>query len=275
MRHPNIARRPAAIRLFLAALVAFACVFPLAALDAPEMAGPVNDLAGVMSGQERDELRTYLTAVNDQTGVQVAVLTVDSLEGDDLEAFSMRVAEKWKLGQADKDNGALLVVAIKERSLRIEVGYGLEGELTDMKSGLIIRNVIVPYFKDGRYGAGIVAGAKNIVGIATGNASIVAKEVANPPARQGSGGGVAGIIFFVFFLMILAGGMGRRRRGGRVNAGGLIWPFIIGSMLSGSDRHHHHNDHWGGGFGGGGFGGGGGFSGGGGGFGGGGASGGW
>jgi uncharacterized protein len=269
------ARHPAAIRLFLAAIIAIVTVLPLAALDAPEMAGPVNDLAGVMSAQEKEELQSYLTAVNDQTGVQVAVLTVDSLEGDDLEAFSMRVAEKWKLGQADKDNGALLVVAIKERSLRIEVGYGLEGELTDMKSGLIIRNVIVPYFKNGQYGAGIIAGAKNIVGIATGNSSIVANEVSNPPARHDSGSGIAGFVFLVIFLIILAGGMGRRRRGGRVNSGGLIWPFIIGSMLSGSNRHHH--DNWGGGFGGGsGFGGGGGgFSGGGGGFGGGGASGGW
>ena len=102
----------------------------------------------------------------------MAVLTVKSLEGDSIENFSINTAKKWKLGQADKDNGALLVVAIDERALRIEVGYGLEGTLTDMQNGLIIRNVIVPYFKSGDYGAGITEGVNKIVGIATGNETI-------------------------------------------------------------------------------------------------------
>jgi uncharacterized protein len=240
-------------------------------LAAPDMNGPVNDLANVMSAAERSELTDYLVAVNNQTGVQVAVLTVPSLEGDSIEAFSMRVAEKWKLGQADKDNGALLVIALAERSLRIEVGYGLEGDLTDVKSGLIIRNVIVPYFKSGDYGRGIIAGAKNIVGIATNDASIVSENVRKPDSESGSGAGVAGIIFLIIFIMIISGAArGRNRRHGG-GMGGIIWPLIVGSMLSNSGRNHHHSSWGGGGFGGGG----GGFSGGGGGFGGGGASGGW
>ncbi len=265
-----------AIQSFALACALVFAASPLAAqLAAPEMNGPVNDLAGVMSASERGELTDYLVAVNNQTGVQVAVLTVPSLEGDSIEAFSMRVAEKWKLGQADKDNGALLVVALAERSLRIEVGYGLEGELTDAKSGLIIRNVIVPYFKTGNYGKGIIAGAKNIVGIATNDASIVSENVRKPDQDSGSGAGFAGIIFLIIFIMILSGAArGRNRRHGG-GMGGIIWPLIIGSMLSNSGRHRHSS--WGGGSGGGfgGFGGGGGFSGGGGGFGGGGASGGW
>ena len=159
---------PRAVMLALAAiLIAFAS--PVFALDVPDMAGPVNDRAGVMSESERTELTAYLSDVNAQTGVQIAVLTVKSLEGDSIESYSMKVAEKWKLGQADKDNGALLVVAIDDRALRIEVGYGLEPVLTDAKSGLIIRNKIVPWFKSGNYGEGIIDGAKTIAAIATGN----------------------------------------------------------------------------------------------------------
>ena len=263
----NIKRLFLAFAVSVSPLILFALVPSNAmALEVPAMNGPVNDLAGVMSAAEKSELEAYLSAVNNQTGVQVAVLTVPSLDGDAIEDFSIRVAEKWKLGQADKDNGALLVVSIEDRSLRIEVGYGLEESLTDMKSGLIIRSVIVPYFKQGEYGSGIIAGAKNIVGIATSNAEIVSEQVRNPENdNSGSGSGIAGIIFVIVFILIMMAGRGRRGRGG---SGGLLWGLLLGSMLSSSNR----NDHWSSG---GGFGGGGGFSGGGGGFGGGGASGGW
>ncbi len=266
-----IARKFAFVTLFTAA-----CLFPLAALDAPEMNGPVNDLALIMNSAEKSELTSYLQAVSDQTGVQVAVLTVDSLKGDSIEAFSMRVAEKWKLGNKEKDTGAILVVSVQDRAIRIEVGYGLEGELTDLKSGLIIRNVITPAFKNGTYGEGIIAGARNMVGIATGNAEIVAENVRNPPSEENSGSGFAGIIFFIIFVLMMMGGAGRRRGGG----GGLLWGMLLGSMLnsgrsghssSGSGHSSGGSFRSGGGF----SGGGGGFSGGGGSFGGGGASGGW
>lgn len=258
--------------LIIAVIVSFAlaCIpAPLAALEAPAMNGPVNDLAGVLSASEKTELSNYLNSVNSQTGVQVAVLTVPSLEGDSIETFAMNVAEKWKLGDSEKDNGALLVVSIEEKALRIEVGYGLEGSLTDMKSGLIIRNVIVPYFRAGQYGKGVMAGAQNIVGIATDNASIVAQNVQNEQAAtsSSSGGGIFGLVFFILFILLMSGGLGRRRGGG-----GLLWGLLLGSMLN-SGR--HSGSSWSGRSGGGFGGGGGGFSGGGGGFGGGGASGGW
>jgi len=241
--------------------------FPVFALEVPAMSGPVNDLAGIMSVTEKADLESYLSAVNEQTGVQIAVLTVPSLEGDPIEDFSMRVADTWKLGQADKDNGALLVISVQDRNLRIEVGYGLEESLTDMKSGLIIRSVIVPYFKQGEYGSGIIAGAKNMVGIATGNAEIVNESVKKSgDAQTNSGSGIAGIVFIIIFMLIMSAG---GRRGGRGGMGGLFWGLLFGSMLSSGRR-----DSWSGHSGGGGFGGGG-FSGGGGGFGGGGASGGW
>jgi len=270
---------------FLCILLALICAFalPLAALEPPAMNGPVNDLAGVLSAEDKASLTEYLTATNDQTGVQVAVLTVKSLEGDSIENFSINVAKKWELGQKDKNNGALLVVAIDERALRIEVGYGLEGTLTDMQSGLIIRDVIVPFFKSGDYGTGITEGAKKIVGIATGNETIQ-EETDSSLGVAGQGatdvaGGITGFVFFIIFMIIMMIA-GRRRRGmngRRGGLGGLFWGMFLGSLLSGSGR---SGSGWGGssgsGFGGGSsFGGGGGFSGGGGSFGGGGASGGW
>lgn len=233
----------------------------LTALDVPPLAGPVNDLAGVLSTQEKHELEAYLTAVDNQTGVQIAVLTIPSLEGDSLESFSIRTVEAWELGQKGEDNGALLLVSLEDRAVRIEVGYGLESTLTDAKSGLIIRNVIAPHFRAGRYGSGILEAVKNMVGIATNNEEILSQSVRNPE-RESSRPNLAGILFFIIFLLTM---LGRGRRGGLLSA------FLLGSMLGGGRR--------GGGFGGGGFSGGGfsggGFSGGGGGFGGGGASGGW
>lgn len=262
--------------LFIAIAVALlAIATPLKALEAPEMNGPVNDLAGAMSAGERAELADYLSAVNAQTGAQIAVLTVKSLEGDSIESFSMSVAEKWKLGQADKDNGALLVVSIGDRALRIEVGYGLEGELTDMKSGLIIRNVIVPYFKSGDYGSGIIAGAKSMAEIATGNASIAETEgEAAPAADTDVVGGTFGFIVFILFFAFMIAGSRRRRHGGS-GIGNMLAGMALGSLLSSGRRGSGWSGRSGGGFGGFGGGGGGGFSGGGGSFGGGGASGGW
>ncbi len=243
----------------------FVAVHAAFALEIPEMRGPVNDLAGILSANERTELDSYLSTVNDQTGVQVAVLTVRSLEGASIEDFSMRVAEKWKLGQADKDNGALLVISLEDRAIRIEVGYGLEQSLTDIKCGLIIRSVIAPLFRSGQYGQGIIAGAKNVVGIATDNAEIVSNEVLNPDkAGSSSGSGIGGIVIFIIFMILMSMG-GMQRRGG--GAGGLFWGLLLGSMLSSSGRNGHGSGNSSG------FGGG--FSGGGGGFGGGGASGGW
>ncbi|AEE15720.1 TPM domain-containing protein [Treponema brennaborense] len=256
-----------------AVCAAFFCIvlsLHLSALSIPQWIGPVNDQAGVMSAAEKNELSGYLTDLNNQTGVQMAVLTVPSLGGASIEELAIRTADAWKLGQADTDNGALLVVALEERELRIEVGYGLESVLTDAKSGLIIRNVITPYFRDGKYGAGIIAGIKNMAGIATDNAELVSESVQNGDTASDAIGAAA--FFFIVFIVIVTAGVStsiRGRRYGRYR-GPIIMPPP--TFRSRNDSDHH----FGGGFGGfGGFGGGGGFSGGGGGFGGGGASGRW
>ena len=103
-------------------LAATLFVVPALSLEPPQWSGPVQDLAQVMTAQQRQELTEYLTTVNDQTGIQMAVLTIPSLEGDSIEDFSFRTASAWKLGQEKEDNVALLVVSEGDRELRIEVG---------------------------------------------------------------------------------------------------------------------------------------------------------
>ena len=264
---------------FAAVCFFFAAASVRAETSVPAMASPVVDEAGVIDDNTKSQLNSYLTAVNDQTGVQVAVLTVQSLAGEDIESFSMRTAEAWRLGQKGKDNGALLVVAVEDRKLRIEVGYGLEGTLTDTKCGLIIRSTITPYFKSGDYSSGIAAGVKQIVSFATNNAVIAGTEAPQTQDTESSdiAGTMAVVVFFIIFFGIITSA------GGAGPFGLLLW----WSLLTGRPFHRHYYSNttrggfggsggggFGGGFHGGGFGGGG-FSGGGGGFGGGGASGGW
>lgn len=232
----------------------------LSAREVPPLSGPVNDYAAILSADEKETLESFLLALDRQTGVQIAVLTIPSLEGESLESFSLKTVEQWKLGQQGEDNGALLLVSLEDRAVRIETGYGLEGTLTDAKSGLIIRNVIAPRFREGKYGAGVLEAVRNMAGIATDNREIISESVKNPQ-KEKSGGNLAGLLFFIVFYLIMRAGFHRR--------GGLFTGLLLGSMLGGRRS--------GSGFSSGGFGGfsGGGFSGGGGGFGGGGASGGW
>jgi uncharacterized protein len=133
------------------------------ALDVPPLTGRVVDLARVLPGSESAQLSDQLKAHEEKTGNQVAVLILPSLEGEPLEEYSHRVATTWKLGQKGTDNGVLLLVALRERKLRIEVGYGLEGMLTDLRSSRIIRHEIVPRFKGGDIPAGVRAGTEAIL----------------------------------------------------------------------------------------------------------------
>jgi uncharacterized protein len=252
------------LKAVLTASVFFA-VFPAFTLDIPALTNRVMDEAGILSGSEKSDLTDYLESLDNTTGIQIAVLTIPSLENEDLEGYSVRVAQAWRLGKKDKDNGALLLVAMNEHKVRIEVGYGLEDKLTDAKCGLIIRNVITPEFRSGNYGEGILKGVKNMGGIASDNTALVTKSVATGGSEPNDNDTLAalffGLIFLFVWLMVIPGMTGRRH----------WWlPWLLFPMFGSSSRswHNHHNDFTG-------FGGGGGFSGGGGSFGGGGASGGW
>lgn len=242
----------------------------VSALDVPPLDGRVNDRANMISANTEQEINQYLTALEEQTGAQLAVLTIPSLEGESLEGYSIQVVDEWQLGTANEDNGALLLVAAQEKQIRIEVGYGLEGELTDAKSGYVIRNAIQPSFQRGNFDQGFLAGVQTIGGVIAGDIEIAPASVSQ--SSRSADRAPVGFSFnlIAFFLVFALGGLGRFGRRGRFGRA-LFWGMLLGG--------NRHRGGFGGGssFGGGGFGSGGfgGFSGGGGGFGGGGASGGW
>ena len=254
-------------KLLIILLVMSFLTVSLNALSVPSLTGRVVDNAGVLSTSAEKELNRYLESLEQSTGSQLAVLTIPSLKGDSLEDYSIRVTDEWKLGQSGKDNGVLLLVALEERKIRIEVGYGLEGQLTDAKSGYIIRNLIAPYFKEGDYASGIMVGIQSIGGVISGGEDITPSRIQESRTEHSSRSLPLNFIIILFVIFLNSfGRIGRR--------GGLLRMLFWGSLFSNASR---SRGGFGGGWssGGGGFGGGGGFSGGGGGFGGGGASGGW
>jgi uncharacterized protein len=229
----------------------------------PAPAARINDYAGVLNPAARAELEASAAAQERRTGHQVAVAVFRSLEGEDLEDVSIRLAQQWRLGRRGLDDGAILLVFVDDRRLRIEVGYGLEDRLTDAMADAIIRNEIAPRFREGRYAEGLEAGLAAIFRVIAGEAS---------PARPTAGGpdwlvlGAVGLI-----ALILVGAMASQVRRRHVHRRGYT---------AGPDGWHYGPVGVGGfpgrrGWGGGGIAGGGGFRGGGGGFGGGGASGRW
>lgn len=262
-----------------------------AELAVPPLTQHVTDSAGLLTPTERDELERQLTAFEQRKGAQLAVLTVETTADEPIESYALRVAEVWKLGRKKVDDGALLLIAAKDRRLRIEVGYGLEGVLNDATSKRIIDEVITPYFKAGQFGAGISAGVARMI-------SVIDGEPLPPPAARPAADNVdpylLGLILAFFMAAMVRGRSGGRALTGGALSGGLtllltgilgaaglslLAACIIGLLLGqlgppGGWSSHGRNGFPGGWFPGG-LGGGGGFGGGGGGFGGGGASGGW
>jgi uncharacterized protein len=249
---------------FLAGIILFALALGLAsALDVPPLRGRVNDYAGVMSQNQMRSLESQLAQFEQETGHQVVVLTIPTLDGEDIEGFSIRVAENWKIGKKGFDNGVILVVAIKDRRLRLEVGYGLEGVLPDAIAKTIISDYIVPGFRAQNYAGGIIAGIDAVLKVIKNEP--LPESARKKDSNQGSelnSLAMFAITLAVFGLMAFASTANRRRNNMWATRGRHRGPTIFGGP---------------GGFGGGGFGGSssGGFSGGGGGFGGGGASSSW
>lgn len=288
------------LRYAVIGVFAFFCLFASSAsgLDVPDYQGYVNDYANMISPEMERKLERALRSFDLSDSTQIAILTLDSLEGDSLEGFSIRTVDKWKIGQKSKDNGVLLLVFKKDRKTRIEVGQGLEGVLTDLLSGRIIDGVISPAFKAGQFDEGFANGVIAIINATRGEfkgagrlhrsrsrdqappvfsylflAMLMVAFLGNVSKKLGASvGGIliplavfsglgSGISLFFLFLLIPVG----------IGAG-LLLPIILTAFLS--TRGHYYGGGFGGrgsgGFGGGGFGGFGG-----GGFGGGGASGGW
>jgi uncharacterized protein len=225
-----------------------------AALEVPALRARVNDLAGLLAPDQAHALEAKLASHEEASGQQFVLLAVPSLEGDPIEDFSIRAVEKWKLGQKKVDDGLLMLVARDDRKLRIEVGYGLEGEIPDAFASAVIREVLTPAFKRGAYAEGIDQAFDLLIAKGRGIAVTPPKRRARESASD----------VFPFFVL------------------GLVLLTALSKFLPGNRRRRGRHLGWYGGFGGGGFGGGGfggggggGFGGGGGGFGGGGASGNW
>ncbi len=152
--------------LFLLAILLGAS--PAIGTDIPYLTGRVTDNAQVLSPQARKSLTETLKAHEGRTTNQIAVLTVPTLAGEGIEEYAVRVFETWKLGQKGKDNGVLIIVAPSDRRMRIEVGYGLEGTLTDLMAGRIIQHVMTPRFRGGDYETGITEGALAVIKVLEG-----------------------------------------------------------------------------------------------------------
>ena len=275
---------PRVLSLVAAALVAWCALAGAAwAQEFPALTGRVVDAADLLDPATEQQLTDRLAALETQSGRQLVVATVPDLGGYPIEDYGYQLGREWGIGDAERNDGALLIVAPNDRKVRVEVGYGLEGILTDALSSVIIRRDILPRFRDGDYAGGIVAGVDRIANQlvlpadqARERAAAAQQQVAQS-GEEGGGSFLLGFWAIVFIVMVLSSmfskGGGRRYRGGAGSV--LIWGSALGhAMGSGSRGGFGGGGFGGGGFGGGGFGGGG-FSGGGGSFGGGGASGGW
>jgi uncharacterized protein len=268
------------------------------ALDLPPLQGYVNDYAGMISPQAKTILENELKAFEQTDSTQIVILTIPSLEGEVLEEFSIKVADTWKIGQKMKDNGVILLVAKQERKIRIEVGRGLEGRLTDLMAGRIIDLVIKPRFKREDFDGGFIAGVHAVIDATRGEFKVDGDHTRK---REDTFSQIFMVLFLSGIILLELGSVSRILAG---IAGAVAFPvfahlipglpsgiityaiaavlgfgagMIIPRFYSSSSRNNHRDGgYWMGrrGYGGGGFDSGG-FSGGGGGFGGGGASGGW
>jgi uncharacterized protein len=306
LRPPRYLRRLPALLLVVLGWVAGALV-PAAAqalVPVPDLKAPVTDLTGTLTPDQATALEAKLRAFEQAQGSQVVVLVVPTTQPEEIEQYSIRVAEQWRIGRKSIDDGAIVVVAIDDRRVRIEVGYGLEGALPDATANRIIQLDIVPQFKRGDYYGGINTGVDRIMRVIEGEP--LPEPELRTPAQQIPG--LFTLLPFLFIFALVGGSIFRRlfgRVGGALATGGLVgiltwllvsifgiafaagiiaFLFSLGGGMGGGPRgggsgwySRRHGSGWGypGGFGGGGGGFGGGFGGGGGSFGGGGASGGW
>lgn len=257
--------------------IALVALPALAAPTFPKLSGRVVDEANILSPATEQDLTQKLATLEQNTGRQVVVATLPSLQGYEIEEYGYQLGRQWGIGSEKTDDGAILIVAPAERKVRIEVGYGLEPVLTDALSSIIIQRAIIPRFKDGDMEGGVVAGADAIIqqlSLPDDQAKAQVAKASERPQRSGPPKFVLvllaiGVVILILSMMGGGGGGGRRRRRRRHDddIAPMIAGAILGNMLGGGGRG------WSGG--GGGWSGGGGFSGGGGSFGGGGASGGW
>lgn len=187
------------------------------ALEVPPLRGYVNDYAEVISPGVKERLEGELKAFEQSDSTQVVILTIPSLQGETVEEFGIKVAEAWKVGQKNKDNGIILLIAKQERKIRIEVGRGLEGRLTDLLAGRIINLVITPRFKRGDFDGGVMAGVSALIDATRGEF----KAEERPPVKKTRGFHSFLVFALAGFVVLLLVSSFSRVLGGLVGAAGL------------------------------------------------------
>jgi uncharacterized protein len=241
----------------LAVLLSLVSARPASAQDIPQLTAPVNDFANIIDADSARRIDALIRSLQQASGDVVTVATIDTYApAGDIKEYAVKMFQNGGrgIGQRGKDNGLLILVAVKEREVKIEVGYDLESFITDGYAGETIRQYITPEFRNGNYGAGLVAGVSRIVTRIAEGRNVTLQGVQTAPSRRRkSGGGGGGFIAALFVIFVLINAIAGRVRGGRRRFGRGGWSSGVGPF--------------GGGFGGGGFGGfgGGGFGGGGGG----------
>lgn len=232
--------------LWLALIILSAHV--AAAQDFPAPRGYVNDFAGVIDKDTEARLTALCTEVEQKTGAELTVVTVSTVGDFDYTEYSIRLFEKWSIGKKAANNGVMLFVTTGERRVRIEVGYGLEGILPDITAGRLLDEYVVPEFRGGDYGSGLLRGAEAIAGLLAADAGVEITGAVRPavnPSQRREERGFGGLLIplLIFFLLLV------RPR--------WLWPFLfLGGMRGRSGRHGGWGGGgFGGGFGGGGFGG--------------------
>jgi uncharacterized protein len=239
-------KRKAITVAFLTFWLLASVVFPQ---DFPEPRGYVNDFARVISSPQAGQIDAICRELEQKTSAELAVVTVDSIGDEDYIEYANRLFEKWGIGKKGRDNGILLFVTLRERRVRIEVGYGLEGIIPDVTAGRILDEYVIPEFRRGDYGVGLLAGTRAIAGVIAADAGVEITGAVRPNLgrRHSSDDGfpVGSLILLLILILFV------RPR--------WLWPLL---WILGSSGRGRHRD-WGGGFGGGfgGFGGGGGFGG--------------
>lgn len=204
----------------------FFSVIGFAAINYPNPIGFVNDYAGILSAQEKQELEANSRALKDKTGAELAFAIVRSVAPLDSKTYAVELFEKWKIGQKGKDNGVLVLLAMDEKRIEIEVGYGLEGALPDAYAGQILDTYAVPSFKQGKFGQGLVEVSKAL------SAKIQGEEVAiNEPNKKIKAQDLDGSIIWVIIGVIVLGIIGRRTGSIMFGIFGAFWGAAYGGLI--------------------------------------------
>jgi len=216
-------------------LIAIFLVIPLSAgayISPGRPTGFVNDYANVLSAQSKAELEAMLSSYEEQTGSEISVVTIPRLSDETIETYAVRLFEDWGIGKRGQDNGALFLIAVDDREMRIEVGYGLEPDLTDIESKQIVTNVVPPYFQSGDFDEGVRAGVVGMI-------QAIGKDFDAPAAalrtKPVEGGGIQWGNFFWFFIfgfMWLGSVLSRSRSWWAGGIVGAVLGLVIGIIVS-------------------------------------------